>query len=513
MLGLLTVVAIHFFLYTFLNIRTEVANEYVYREAWLLPHFPRIFISALVLLATSILLRLRTKRLLATPGLKGLYILTLAVMIWPYLFYDFNFYFNQWHAWDRIGLLVMALIALRYPLMLIPTLMYLNLIDYQFNFPLGGHDFLDKILGYEILAVMGSLFVLLTGLKLYSDRKKKQLEAPPQMIWGAIFVALSAAYYHPGLAKMLLSDSIFSWPLENALVNNLAAMHARGWWQVLSDEGFMRLYHLFEFIQRPGLWFIFLTELGFLLFFFHRKGRIALLVSMLILHLGVFAMNGAFFFIWIVIDLYLLRMLMKESIRFKFGMVVLLSLAIHFAPYIIHVPALGWYEGMMDHRVELVANDSIRLRMDMLSPYTRHFQIASFQQAIDEKTLSPGFIVWDDTYYQAQRLEGPQEAWAYEEKWGQNRYEMEMGKNMRRFLDHRMRNHRDNPLRWLKAPGYWNAHLMSKDPLMEVADIESLHIDYRVEWRQGGGEELIYQRRLYELPRPTGPFDETWDGE
>ena len=57
------------------------------------------------------------------------------VLTWSFSLYEYNYYFNQWHLFDRVLLITLGILSIRYPFIIIFFVIQAICISKQFTFP------------------------------------------------------------------------------------------------------------------------------------------------------------------------------------------------------------------------------------------------------------------------------------------------------------------------------------------------------------------------------------------
>ena len=205
----ISVVAIYFLINFWVISFDETAFYYNIKSWNLLQSKPSLY--SLILLFMASLFFKKTRDFLKLQNnhfplyiSKGIQILTV-LLAWYYLFYDFNFYANQWHLFDRLTVLVLAVLSFRFPVITVLFIAQIYVVDYQFNFPLGGSKLLDKIMILEVLKIWSAFFIFHHIHQLFL---KKKAVLNTQVFYFIVIMFYSYFYFLPGLQKVLLSNNL-----------------------------------------------------------------------------------------------------------------------------------------------------------------------------------------------------------------------------------------------------------------------------------------------------------------
>ena len=158
-------------------------------------------------------------RQIENSGTLRLLIFSIAVIFaWTYSTYDYNLYFDRAHHFDRALLLCLGGLILYHPAFVIPFLLVLHLIVFQFELPLRIYSWTDKLAPLQVLILFSAFLVLRVFRKV--------------RVSVFIFMTLclvGAHYFAAAQAKLLLGDKLFAWVLENRLDNLFVSSYINGW--------------------------------------------------------------------------------------------------------------------------------------------------------------------------------------------------------------------------------------------------------------------------------------------
>lgn len=438
---------------------------------------------------------------------RGIHIFILLVS-WFYLFYDYNFYANNWHLFDRCLVLFTALLAIKFPVFSLFFVGQIYLIDYQFNFPLGGSKLLDKSVLLEIIKIWASFNIVLIINKNFI---KNKLELSIQHFFLMIIGFYGFFYFIPGLQKIILSGG-FGWPFENEITYNLLAIRNKGWLNTMPESIIDVHFWYFENFGTPGQIAVLFTEISALFLLISKKWIKLFILFILLFHLHVFVLNGALFWLWIIAGIFVFRMI-KYIDNSLFSMkMILFSLLFTIVGYWgISTSNLGWYDSPLDNYFEIEATTTDgevkKMSFSNFEPYTLHLQYGNFLSTINSKNIYPGFLILDKAVYnKVLQAEVDQIEKLIEEN-GKNTYNYEMEKNLNRFFDTYLHNTSPNPkissiLSYIQPPKYWNAHITDGLSTIHPTNIESLSLFHCCVKRElDQSESLIWRRNVCEIKK------------
>ena len=303
------------------------------------------------------------------------FILLLAVILcWWFVTYDYNLYFNQAHYYDRFLLITLVLFIAWRPFFILPFLLLLTSIIWQFFIPLEkAASWCQPSMPLRLLTmfVATQFFYALTG-------KQKIID------WLFLGVCIIAAHYWvPGIGKVQLN-----WISYGHIHNIVQATYANGWLAFLDPLQISAIIrHLAELdwlirIPVQGL------QLGAVIVLWRRFSLLALLTCWTIFHVGIFATTGILFWQWIVIEIsivLLIRALWKnESPSFINRHYFCLSVLLISTSMIWVKPTkLAWYDTPISYtyRFEAIGESGRRYTLPprFFAPYDFLFTLGSLR--------------------------------------------------------------------------------------------------------------------------------------
>jgi hypothetical protein len=234
--------------------------------------------------------RLRWKDWEAGTSLRALVMVLLVALAWSGSTFEYSMYLDRGHALDRLLLVALTLLSWRTPLAVpFATRWAIVMLEEAYvPIPLDDFDFRSVA---EVLIV----FSCFTWASLRRSFKTKHFLLVGLGAWASY-------YYAAGVAKINYGPA-WSWFLENHISNIAANAHVRGWMSFLSDGTFSAAV---AFIRRFDLAlaaYTLVIELGALVVFVHPRIVRAWVVLCALLHFGIFAFTGIFFWKWMVTNL------------------------------------------------------------------------------------------------------------------------------------------------------------------------------------------------------------------
>lgn len=339
-------------------------------------------------------------------GMRIVVMVVVVVMTWAFATYSYNYYYNQPHYIDRLLLVILAVLVYVNPLFIIPFTMVCYLISYQFLFPVA-YSYTDKQMLFEFMALFGFFIIV----RPFTRGRTMDF----------IFVGLSmigAYYYFPGIEKLHVgSGSSINWIFDNDLHHYVVFSYEKGWLAFRSQELVYAITDIVQFFRAPFQLFTVIMEVGIIfILVLRRRFAIAILLLGILLHTGIMASSGVFFWKWMALDgamaWFLWRYGTKEEIApiFKpipavIAMVIIASGALFFD--VIH---LGWWNSPIHTHYEFevvdTEGDSYNFAYSYLQPYDFALTQNRLHFANDNVSISGvnGSVGDPEIYWQARQL-------------------------------------------------------------------------------------------------------------
>ncbi|MCT7590678.1 hypothetical protein [Aliarcobacter butzleri] len=311
------------------------------------------------------------------------------VLTWKYGFYEYNYYLDSFHLFDRILLIAVAIAVYFNPLFLPLFILLAITIAAQLNFPLGLYSFTDEKPLWDTL-ILVSIFMF--AKVMYKDLKTKHL----------IMLILSmhaANYFYPGFAKIYISPNGYEWTLFHDLHYFIINTYHRGWFNFLTEEqvfSFAEFIKNFNLVSNIGTMIL---QLGAIFILFNKRLAIWLLIGFELLHIGVYLATGIFFWKWILLNLAIIWLVKRldnecseylfdiKSTRYLSFIIILLS-PLYFKPV-----WLAWFNTKLNNNyyftIETNGGDKYNMAYNDFSPYQKFFAFERYHQINkDEKFLN-----------------------------------------------------------------------------------------------------------------------------
>ncbi len=285
-------------------------------------------------------------------SLRNLVMTIAVIMAWAASTFDYHMYLDRGHAFDRMLVVALAALAFRYPLAIPPLTALIIIMLREAMVPVRLDDFDWRPVG-EVLIVF-SCFVWASF--------KRSVDTKHFLVLG--LGALASYYYAAGYVKLFYGPRTLSWLEDNHLSNLFVTSYVWGWLSfipegvMLAVGGFVR-----RFDYALGV-FTLVVELGAVLYVAHPRITRLWLWGVVLLHLGIFAFSGVFFWKWIVADVAfwlflrrggdaILRRIWqhKSVVLFSVALIVLSRDRVYYFPQ----TGVAWYDTSFVELYHLVA--------------------------------------------------------------------------------------------------------------------------------------------------------------
>lgn len=300
--------------------------------------------------------------------------------VWELSFYEFNYLLDQWHAVDRLVLIVLAVGVWFRPAVLVPFVLQARIIAGQFTEPFG------TTAGENIGELLLVALLVIAAIHIVVALTDESESASAVLVLGA---AITTHFFLPGLAKARLG-----WVGANEPGNFALNSYTAGWMGG-GDGGWART--LSDTADSFAWVIVFVTVVAEFCAFvaaYHRKLLRWWLPLWAVFQLGIFAMSGFFLIGWIVLELALAALLLWPGTTewlsrndtparglLAVGLVVLVG------PILFHPPRLAWIDSPIGFGYEVEAVGA--------SGTTYHVPLTAF--APFQQEMSFGFAQFRDT--------------------------------------------------------------------------------------------------------------------
>jgi len=220
------------------------------------------------------------------------------ILTWAYSCYGYNYYYHQWHHYDRVLLVVLCALLIRFPVFTIPFVFQVSIIAWQssFNEDWISWAFLDSPLNLLILFAVNFLASSIT-------RSWNQ-----QAFIFLTICFIGSHYSSPGLTKLKLG-----WFWDNQVHLFLPSTYSNGWLAMLDAHtigSITRALQPFDAAIRLGV-FIMECVAPYLLLS-GRRYALVFIPLWALLHIAIFGMSGICLWMWVACEVALFVLILKN---------------------------------------------------------------------------------------------------------------------------------------------------------------------------------------------------------
>ena len=377
------------FLYTlFSTIIFTRYGEAPYHNVFIFPNIITISTRALVIILAFIGLVIYShikklhQSIWESSPLFYLYVTCIFILTWAYAFYDYNFYLNHLHFWDRLLLVSLGIYSIFNPFAVLLFVTQAYFLAHQFTYPeCFSYTFTDKKIIYDILMTFGVFFLVKIIYK--------------RLSWQVMFILILGIignwYLLAAWGKFRLN-----WVSNNNLSFLMSAAYLHNWLYWVDKEIIETIFKTLNsndnFFEIVSL----IIEFTPLILLINRKLTLSLLVGFVAMHLGIFAFSGIFFWKWILFELIFIHILVKQKEKFEFyfninNSVVFLIALLFIFPWTYSKLKLAWLDTGFVNRYtfEIGGKDSEGIEVDVsyFKPYDVNFAQNRFHFIKNEEVL------------------------------------------------------------------------------------------------------------------------------
>ena len=307
------------------------------------------------------------------------------LLVWPMSTLGYNYFYDQAYAIDRL-LLCLLLVALWFrPVFIYPLALMLMAMMWQIREPLlGGTVLAHKFQVLHVLNLFGG------ALLAHAVSGRRRLDD----FFFLCCCFAGAAYWEPALAKLEIG-----WLSYGHLYRMPLAAHAHGWLSFVDAATIVSFAQAISWLDLPMGIFVLAAEGGCLLLMWRRGVSIGLLSAVIVFHFGVFALYGFLFWTWILLDVALLAILIRDDRtqglqiytrpHLVLSIVLIGSAGLWYKP-----PHLGWFDTRLSYtyRLDAIGDSGRRYSLPprFFEPYGDVFTMASFGYLVPDRGVLVG---------------------------------------------------------------------------------------------------------------------------
>jgi hypothetical protein len=218
-----------------------------------------------------------------------------AVMGLNFILSDYNYYYDHSFFFDRAALAVLLILIRFHPGFLFPFVVLMMAFALQIHHPLpeAMWNWPDKRMPTHLLFAL--VWFVYVRVFVRTD--------PRLPLILAVFTAASI-YAHAGFSKMAIGPELTTWLLDNPTSHILVSAYQNGnWLGHLKPSTVVRVAEWLSHVDVINNGFTLVAEVGAALALLDRRITRLFLSACVLLHLGILATTGIFFWKWILVDI------------------------------------------------------------------------------------------------------------------------------------------------------------------------------------------------------------------
>ena len=419
---------------------------------------------------------------------------------WLVATHDYNLFYDQGHALDRLILIALAALTYYRPVFVLPLVVMLLGVFHQFSYPLGNNPSwteLDLFLRALLLFVAVFTAYVVTGKR----------GAPTYFLLLCCLIA--SCYWGSGLGKLRLN-----WISHPHLDLLPLEAYANGWLAFLDPATIVSISQRVSVVTLPLMLFTLAVEWGAPLLLWRRSFTIAWLGGCIAFHLGIFAFTGMFFWKWMILEGALIGYFLRQrGARFTRTHFVLSLILICGSPFWFKPVNLSWYDTRLTYVYRFAGEGEsgtlYRLGPHDFTPYRDLFTLRPFSFLSPYPQLTGLWGITDDRDLAEKlvSLSTAEEVFALERDVGESAYDpgrtQVFEQFIRRFVGaHNARRSKAFWLSGLKPPPHLWSH-SEGDGFPVHESITKVVVDHQVTVLYSGRDLVdIRERRIREIEIP-----------
>ena len=424
------------------------------------------------------------------------------IVVWELSTYQYNYYLNNAFYTDRIVLVVLFLLLLRYRVFVPLFIAFVFVYRSQFNYPVDGFPLLDIWLVFDVLIAYMAY--------MYAQLVVPTLKVP------FTYVALcivGATYFYSGVKKIMISPHGYEWLVNNNPAYLFLNMHLLGWMANASDTTISKLFNFLSAYKVPLQLLVLLIELAGLLLLRARKLSIVLLSLCICLHLGIFIMGSTIFWKWILVEVALIVVLLRDKNvnEYLFSKRAFISslIIIVSSPLWLQPNMYGWHDTPMNQYFSFEVTDdkgnTYPIAKNDMNPYHQWFQFNTFHFLLREPCLRISPFGFTQQYKLAKAIQdaGPGDYKTLLSTYGKNVYDETKTNKFNEFIRTYFRNrNRRIGERFMPFMLHTPYHLYNSVPVIAYRDeapVKTFRVVYHVTYIQNGQVLTIANKIIDEV--------------
>ncbi|MEL6150200.1 MAG: hypothetical protein AAFR56_11305, partial [Chloroflexota bacterium] len=421
-------------------------------------------------------------------------------MAWYTSTLAYNEYMGQFYGVERILIVVFAVLVWFNPWFIVPSFMLALMMVYQLAYPFPTTT-IDKTLLWE------SLYLLLTFVVL-----RVVVRIQPHHALLALLVLAAAHYNYAGFSKLATEGAPLAWVYDSGLDNLYIASYQHGWLSMLPEATALQIAGLIGTpLGEIGLnGFALVAEAGMLAVLFNRRVALVALALQFLLHAGIVAATGIFFWKWMVVLValgwWMVRLWNTDALTALYRPVViagalLLTLAVR---HTTDVQIFYWFNTPVNHIYELKAvtedGEVYHVPRRMMEPDAIYFMQNELWGLSEDLHISR-ISGTTATYEDYTRIKETEDIRAYIAEYGEIRYseffEQLFTEYMRRVFD---TPHQHRWIDRIASPTHINYTYHGDDRYDGETPIRAIRVVMRTTYYTGHSIEVLDEKVVTEIP-------------
>jgi len=247
------------------------------------------------------------------------------------------------------------------------VMLLVQIIGFQFNYPLHALSWTDKRLPFDILILFNCYLVVRAWLKM-----------PRELFVYLTLCLVGSFYFVPAITKLSLANSPSVWVFENELGNLFVSSYINGWMSHIPENTVLYIASVIH-LWNPVLLLITVgSQIAGLFILSHKKYALIWLTGVSLLHVGIVVVSGIWFWKWVCVDLGIVFLLIslnseEESSLYRTPSLLLSLPLIYFSSYYFAPPALGWMDSRFNNLFSMEgtsqSGQTYEMNSDVFGPY------------------------------------------------------------------------------------------------------------------------------------------------
>jgi hypothetical protein len=414
----------------------------------------------------------------------------LVVLAWRGALYDVNYLAEQTHTADRLLIVLLAAAAWYRPLLIVPFVIQVRIVNQQFVVPF------DTTTSVDVDELLVLALIAIAAVHIRYVATGRDDTAPVVLV---ITAAIAAHFFGPGRARLALD-----WYSTTEVSDLPLSSYTAGWRRHGDGSSAQFLAELYRVFHRPVQVATLAIELGAAVALVWRRLTVAWLIAAMVFHLMVFSTMGWWFLDWLVLEIALVALLMAPGLRYwhrtnatpaRAALAVLAATA--GGPLLFHPPDLAWLDGPVSYGYEIEAigesGTAYHVPASAFAPHDQELALLRLQLGSTMLATGPyGAVDSPDELARLRSITSFAELRAYEATLGPPTITVKSEELVKAFMEHVNRGERHEWLGIGPPSQMWTSRgepsFDHDEPLtrLEVWRVRSIH----------DGSEVVEEREL-----------------